>query len=238
MPYIPLKHSADDRIEINLGLWKASEQEDYFLSRLNIYENEAKILQRITHPVKRLEWLSSRLALKELLKINHKVESLNFQTGKPYLSDYSHNICYSHSNLTAAVIASTYANVAIDLEDLTKNRNLKTRFLFMAPSELAQFEKLGDLRLFFLIWSAKETLYKIYGEKGLAFKDNLLINPEGKPIEQNGTISGIIQVNEHRKEYTIYYRFFSGILLTYTYDADGVPEQGRTWRSREACART
>lgn len=215
MPFIPLK---PENPNISLAMWKVEEDEDFFRSRLNIYENEEQILSRISHPHKRLEWLSSRLCLKELLNITHRVESLNETTGKPYLSDNSFNISYSHSNLYSGAIASTRIPVAMDLEDLSKKRNDRTRFLFMQPEELEWFDKLGDRKLFFLIWSSKETLYKIYGNRGLVFKQDLLIRSETpEELRSEGEISGIIDVNGSRKLYEIHYRFFPGVLLTYTH---------------------
>lgn len=215
MPFISFPDIHD---KVLLGMWKVTETEDYFRSRLNIYENEQRILQGISHPQRRIEWLSSRLCLKELLKISHKVESLNFPTGAPYLSDHSFNISYSHSNMYSGAIASETYPVSMDLEDLSKERNLRTRFLFMHPSELDYFQASNDMRTFFLIWSAKETLYKIYTKRGIVFKENLLINREQKALEQSGTVSGILKADGIEKTYTIYYSFFPGVLLTYTYD--------------------
>ena len=215
MPFIPLDLGHPD---ISLSLWKVEEDEQYFQDRLNIYENEAEILARISHPQKRLEWLSSRLCLKELLKIRHRVESLNENTGKPYLSDFSFHISYSHSNMFSGAIASRNHKVSIDLEDLSKKRNPKTARLFMHPDELEHYHSLGDIKVFFLIWSAKETLYKIYAKKGIAFKHNLLVNPEKDPLKQEGIVTGILKTDEYEKTYDIHYRFFPGVLLTYTFE--------------------
>ena len=215
---MPFRQLPSVHPDVALGMWHVEEDEKYFLDRLSIYENEQRILDKISHPQKRLEWMSSRLCLKELLKITHVVESLNETTGKPYLSDHSFHISYSHSNMYSGAIASEVFPVSIDLEDLSKKRNPKTRFLFMHPSELEHYEEAGDSRLFFLIWSAKETLYKMYAKKGIAFKHNLLINPERKPLEQSGTVLGLLKANGVEKTYTIYYRFFAGVLLTFTYD--------------------
>lgn len=215
MPIIPLDFGHPD---ISLSLWKVEEDEGFFTDRLNIYENEARILSKISHPQKRLEWLSSRLCLKELLKIRHRVESLNENTGKPYLSDFSYNISYSHSNMFSGAIASQLYKVSIDLEDLSKKRNPKTSYLFMHPDELAHYQELGDIKVFFLIWSAKETLYKIYAKKGIAFKHNLLVNPERQPLKQEGIVSGILRTDEYEKTYDIHYRFYPEVLLTYTFE--------------------
>lgn len=218
MPYLPLQQIHPDVI---LGMWRVEESEAYFLSRLNIYENEERILESITHPDKRLEWLSSRLCLKRLLHISHKVESLNENTGKPYLSDNSFNISYTHSNLYSGAIASDKTAVAMDLENLEKERNLETRRMFMSKDEHVLFDESGqDTRLFFLIWSAKETLYKIYGKQGIAFRDNLSIVPPSTGLEQKGQVKGIIRENGFEKEYDVHYQFFPDILLTFTYDSD------------------
>jgi phosphopantetheinyl transferase len=214
MPFIPQETYESD---LFLGLWQVEETEEYFLSRLNIYENEERILASITHPRARLEWLSSRLCLKELLDIRHRVESLNESTGRPYLSDRSFHISYSHTQGYSAAIASVGRRVSIDLENTTKARKTETKYLFMSPDELEWSAQLGDLRAFFLIWSAKETLYKIHGNRGLVFKENLIVNPERKHLEQYGTVSGIIRENGKIKEYPICYRFFPDTILTYTF---------------------
>ena len=223
MPFIQLE-PADQAL--SLAIWQVEESEEFFRDRLNIYENEEAILGKISHPHKRLEWLSSRLCLKELLKIRHKVESLNEQTGKPYLSDHSFNISYSHSNLYSGAIASDTLPVSIDLEDLSKKRNPETARLFMHPDELAHYHATGDLNVFFLIWSAKETLYKMYAKKGIAFKHNLLINPELLPLEENGIVRGILRTDEYTKTFPIHYHFLPGVLLTYTF-GDGLQERAQ-----------
>ena len=204
---------------VTLGIWRIVEEEDFFLSKLNIYENEARILSSISHPLKRLEWLSSRLCLKELLNIHHKVESLNRHDGKPYLSDGSYHISYSHSNLVSGAIASTKAWVSIDLEDLTKKRNPETRNLFMCQNELDFFEHSGnDQKVFYLFWSAKETLYKIHPDRGLIFRENLILMPESTGLKQKGKLKGIIAKDGITREYEICYEFFPDFILTYTLD--------------------
>ena len=127
--------------------------------------------------------------MKELLKIvdNVRVESLNNTNGKPYLTNNSHYISYTHSNFYSAAIASLDAEVGIDIEYLKHKRNLRTRFLFMNESELAYFDENPLFELFLLIWSAKETIYKLYGQ-GVAFKDNILIDFEDFELSDNGIL--------------------------------------------------
>ena len=94
---MPFLHFDTDNSDLNIGLWRVEETEMFFLTRLKLFEHEWQKLSTISHPQKRLEWLSSRLCLKEILKISNQdqVQSLNKPTGKPYLSSESHAISYS-----------------------------------------------------------------------------------------------------------------------------------------------
>jgi phosphopantetheinyl transferase len=221
MPFIPVESYIAG---VSLGLWRISEPESFFLGRLSLYENEVRRLEEISHPMARLEWLSSRLCLKELLKINHEVESLNFLDGRPYLSDHSYRISYSHSTKYAAAIASKQKAVAIDLEYLKRNRNLETRFLFMNDEELEAYEESRQRLLFFLIWSSKETLYKVYGKRGIAFKHNIHIDVKNVEFGRKGKLNGSVTENGLRSEYEIHYRFYPELVLTYTASLVREPE--------------
>ncbi|MEM6263708.1 MAG: 4'-phosphopantetheinyl transferase superfamily protein [Bacteroidota bacterium] len=198
------------------GLWRIEEDEAFFLERLNLYENERVRLSGIKHPQKRLEWLSSRLCLKQLLQISYRVESLNQQNGKPYLSDNSHHISYSHSRKYSAVIASDRRDVAIDIETLDRRRNLETRFLFMNPYELAYFDDHNrDEHIFFLIWSAKETLFKIIGKRGISLRQHIALNLDQLSLVRNGILSGTVLDGEERQSFQVHYELLPEYILTY-----------------------
>lgn len=214
MSFIPLNSQIP---QVSIGAWHIEEDEFFFLEQVKLYENEWVRLGQIEHPQKRLEWLSSRLCLKELLKIrNHsRVESLNTQTGKPYLSTNSHFISYTHSTKYSAAIASTECEVGIDLEYLKRKRNLKTRYLWMNEDEIAFFDQQPSQRLFLLMWSAKETLYKILGQ-GFAFKHHLGLDMSNFVMNDNGSIPALVQREDFCKHFTIRYHFCPEFVLTYT----------------------
>ena len=216
MSFIPLNSQIP---HVSIGAWHIEEEEFYFLERVKLYENEWNRLGEIEHPQKRLEWLSSRLCLKELLKIRDlsRVESLSTQSGKPYLSTNSHFISYTHSTKYSAAIASTQCEVGIDLEYLKRKRNPKTRFLWMNDVELAYYEQHPDHQLFLLMWSAKETLYKIVGQ-GFAFKQNLALEMENFEMQRNGFLSATVKKDDFEKHYLISYQFCPEFVLTYTSD--------------------
>lgn len=217
MPYLPLHTNLPG---VDLGLWQVEEEEIFFLTRLKLYENEWKRLSLISHNQKRLEWLSSRLCMKELLKISNtqRVEALNSHNGKPYLSDYSYRISFSHSNKYSAAIASRQSEVGIDLEYLLRKRNKETRFLFMNQVELDAFHARQSHELFLLMWSAKETIYKIFGERGTSFKDHIHLDISQLEEKPNGILPAIVHKNDLEKRYEIHYSISAEYLLTYTCD--------------------
>ncbi len=199
-----------------IGLWRIEEDEQFFTERLNLYERELERLSSIKHPQKRLEWLSSRLCLKELLKIDQPVESLNQWNGKPYLSDNSHHISYTHSENYAAVIASSAGSVAIDIEARAKTRNPETRRLFMNPAENTIYENDPDEMLFLTLWSAKETLFKIVGQKGISLRKHIAIDIQHFENKNNGMLTGTVLKDDLEHLYNVYYEICPDFVLTYT----------------------
>jgi 4'-phosphopantetheinyl transferase EntD len=70
-----------------------------------------------------------------------------------------------------------------------------------------------------LIWSAKETLYKLYNKKELDFKKHLIIEPFSLVQTENCFIGNIIKDNLHKKQ-KIHFKFYEQIVLTYTSEND------------------
>lgn len=215
MPFLPIETEIDG---LRLGAWRIEEDELFFLTQLKLYDSEWTTLSQITHPHKRLEWLSSRLCMKHILNIGHKdrIQSLSASSGKPYLSDGSHRISYTHSHLYAAAIASSVHEVGIDIEYLLKRRNIRTRFLFMNPDELAFYEKHNCFEAFILVWSAKETIYKTFGQAGLSFKNHIHLDLNETELKSHGSVTAKIEYPGRSCQYNIFYRFFPEFLLTYT----------------------
>ncbi len=216
MPFISIQSVLP---EVTIGAWHITEGELFFLEQVKLYENEWKRLARIAHPVKRLEWLSSRLCMKQLLQISDfsRTESLNLETGKPYLSNNDHYISYTHSSHYSAAIASEGCEVGIDIEFLGRKRNPKTRFLWMNEEELAFYDQHPESPFFILAWSAKETVFKLFGS-GVAFKHNIAIHVEDLELGENGILDVTVNMEKTQKNYSIAYAIHSDFLLTYTRD--------------------
>ncbi len=214
MPFIPLDSKISDT---SLGIWRIEEDELFFLERVKLYENEWVRLSKITHPQKRLEWLSSRLCLKVLLEISDKnrVESLNNESGKPYLSNNQSFISYSHSGNYSAAIASPKREVGVDIEYLGRKRNLRTRHLFMNQPELDWFDSINSFEAFILIWSAKETVYKIVGE-GYSFKENIFMQTADLKLNREGILSSLVKKDNEEHKLDVNYIIHEDFILTYS----------------------
>jgi 4'-phosphopantetheinyl transferase len=154
------------------GLWRIEEEEALLAAEVP----HDVVSDRLSNPLKRLEFLAGRALIKALLATwtlpYHGVRKDLF--GKPFLVGSDIHISLSHSYPYVAAILHRCKNVGIDLEQP------KTKLLRIAPRILAAVELQDageDVVKHCVYWCAKETLIKIYGKKDLIFSKNLLIEP-------------------------------------------------------------
>lgn len=124
---------------------------------------------RCVHMKRQHEWLASRWALRAGLQINDEV--LYASTGKPRLE--RQELSFSHCLPVAGALVHP-ANAGMDIQsNHPKLLTLKTRFAH--ADELADAEASEDeLSYVTLLWSAKEALFKCYGED-LPFAEGIRI---------------------------------------------------------------
>src|ERR1700716_2841442 len=147
--------------ETRFGIWKIEETEQFFLSNVPIQP-------QVSHPHKRLQHLAGRLLLRflypafpyELIRIA--------DTRKPFLANEEFHFSISHCGDYAAAIVSKSKRVGIDIEiPSPKVERIKNKFL--SQHELDKFNNTlptTDSRLLTLLWSAKEAVFKWYGDGG------------------------------------------------------------------------
>ncbi|MEO1053427.1 MAG: 4'-phosphopantetheinyl transferase superfamily protein [Bacteroidota bacterium] len=213
MPLLKLeKINADS----HWALWQIDESVDELVSQ-QIEKGKSDFEEcAIRHENKQKEWLAGRLALKALVEeLGYEYHGIfKDEYGKPFLINHPNlHISLSNSFPFAAAIISTKKQVGIDLE------TVKEKLKALAPKFLNQEEydmAIGDVRKLCICWSAKETLYKIYGRKRLAFKENLRVAPF--TIADSGTIEGQIVLNGHNEIYPIKYSIDDYFIVTYNID--------------------
>lgn len=130
--------------------------------------------------------------------------------GKPFVKDSSLHISVSHSHDRLAIMVNTEEATGIDIELIRKNVvNIKTKFL--GPAEL---EDAGDhVEKLLVYWAAKETLYKIYGLKEVAFIENLFVEPF--EYTDQGQLTGHIRLEQFNKRFALQYQEMNGYILVY-----------------------
>lgn len=131
--------------------------------------------------------------------------------GKPYFESSNHKISISHAGEFAAFQLKENEDCGIDMEELTERiKRIATKFVRSDEEELMNL----GLNGLYLIWCAKEAMYKYYGLKALDFKANMkvdFINVEG-----SGSFIGHIKKGDYYKRLVLDYSFFENYLMVNT----------------------
>lgn len=146
------------------SIWKIEEPESFFTSRIS------KISAK-KNPIHALEFLASRFLLTELIT-NFQEEDLQFdQKGKPFLNNSKQHLSISHSFPYVAISLSSQ-NTGIDIQVYReKIITIQSKFLTAEEQKLVQ----NNVQNLTLAWTAKEAVFKWFGEGGLDFKQHMPI---------------------------------------------------------------
>ncbi len=160
------------------AIWCITEEEDDLRSSLPSADQAA--LDVLTHPTRRLEWLAARCLAQQLTQAaGYAYEGIDKdEFGRPWLINCPLRISLSHAFPRAAALLSPPARpqapVGIDLER-ARPEVIRLAPRFLHPDELAAAH--GDWAALRLLWSAKEALYKIHGERQLDLRRDLRVAP-------------------------------------------------------------
>jgi phosphopantetheine--protein transferase-like protein len=157
-----------------------------------------------------IHWLAGRVMLRTLLGTSRFIEVKEDEFGKPYLSDFDFELSITHSYDYAGVMISK-SKVGVDIEKMKKNLlNLAPKFL--SEDELLMLDEHNSLKQLYVFWCVKESLYKLYGKKELAFKENIkIIDPYVNSIVK----AEIVKNNYHKQFQVRYEEFVHGYMLAY-----------------------
>lgn len=173
---MPFAHTVSFEPAGELVLWKVEETPVWFREHLSLSKGLWHDFHQISAQNVRVQWLASRFALQQVAKVP-ELELRKDHFGKPHLANDHRFMSISHCQGYAAAIAAE-APVGIDVELVSPRvQRIKDRFLSEKEQQI-----LGptDAALM-LAWSAKESVYKMHGEKKLLFKEQMLI--EGKDAD-------------------------------------------------------
>ncbi len=204
------KHIAPDKYT-RLGIWKIEEPVEELKSMVTLTSRDYLKLESFKQEKRKKEWLCCRILTRELT--GKKNTEVNYNAlNKPFIA--GHFISFSHTFGYAAVITSKTGKVAIDIEKYRK-QVIKVKHRFLSTKEIETLEPGTDIKKLSLLWSAKESLYKIQDSIGISFLNS--IHVANVKFKNNGIMDGTIGTLISKNTYPVYYLMENDYVLTYIY---------------------
>jgi 4'-phosphopantetheinyl transferase len=194
-----------------LGVWKIEEDLDTLLSLVVLDTDEKKKYKGFNSNSRKLEFLSVRALLAELL--GKEAGIVYNKNNKPFLKDGSRFISISHSHKLTAILLSTNEKVGIDLEYMSSNIGA---FAFKFLNRKEKVTKDSDSKRYhlYLHWCAKEALYKICDKEGISIRNNITIEPF--IVKDSGEIRGEVHTNKINESFDLYYSKYDNYAIVWT----------------------
>jgi len=170
---MPLLFKTRKTPSVHTAVWKITEREGELLKLLpELTPSDSGFLDKISWQPRRMEWLASRVLLQHMTGLYPEV-TYN-KNGQPEMGGCADHISISHTRGYAAVALSPFFTPGIDIErPSSRIRKVKDRFLNQLEKDFIENEATQSG----LIWCAKEAIFKKTGQKGLNFRENILISP-------------------------------------------------------------
>ncbi len=192
-----------------MGIWKMTETVGELEAMYPMKDDEVAIYNGFKNDRRRMEWLSTRLLLAEL--VDHDVEICYRDSGKPYLSDQSWCISITHTLGYVGIRLASHP-VAIDMEYKSK-RVLNILDRFVSKREEKFIDQNDVITSALIIWSAKETLYKLFDFQDVLFDEHLYIS--NLTLGTSGRFRGTVEKDGFRAEVRLNFKVFDDLILVY-----------------------
>jgi len=207
---MPFKHTTTFEPGGELILWEVKESVKWFYERMTLSKKLEMEFRSIRADGIRLQWVASRFILQQLAR-NAVLELEKDNFGKPHFEHDTRFISLSHCQGYAAAISADVA-VGIDVE-LVSGRVQKIKNRFLSDEELILLGESDEMLM--LAWSAKEAVYKMYGQKGLIFKTDMTI----QAIDSIGQeLILFLSCDGTNLQLPINYLFFDGLVVSWVVD--------------------
>lgn len=194
-----------------LGVWKIEEDINTLLGLVSLDNEEKKKYKSFSSTSRKLEFLSVRSLLAELIGKEAKI--VYNKNNKPFLKDGSRFISISHSHNLTAILLSTNEKVGIDLEYMSSNI-AAIAFKFLNWREKVTRENENRRYHLYLHWCAKEALYKICDKEGISVRRNITIQPFN--VEESGEIKGHVHTNKINESFDLFYSKYDNYAIVWT----------------------
>ena len=180
--------------DTKIKLWKLNLGElDYY----ELDEYDSNLIKAKKNQLVREQFLAVRKTL-QLEDPSYKIRYDDL--GKPFINS-DLNISISHSKCLAAIVFSEHNKAGVDIE-LKEIKILNIQNKFLNDSEKLENEYQSNVDYLTMIWTAKESIYKAIGIKGVSFSDNIIV----KNINKN---KGYGYYIDGKEKYKFDLKFFS-----------------------------
>lgn len=206
--------------DTQLGIWRIEEQEDFFLKKVPLKKD-------VTHPYKRLQHLAGRFLLPAMFPDFPLEEILIADTRKPFLEDEKYHFSISHCGNFAAAIVSPEHRVGVDIELVTpRMRTISKKFLNSHESNyLDNWSPISKiyLELTTVLWSAKESIFKWYGNGQVDFRKHILLSGDIVFGADEWITIPFLFTKHPEVKLKVMARIFDGLVLAWV--LDGLPKE-------------
>ena len=198
--------------EFHLGIWRMDESLNALHRLIRISTDDLATLNGFNSEYRKLEWLTTRVLVSQLLSATTEIPIAYNSNGKPRLVNSKYSISISHTKNFVAVLLSEKAHVGIDLETIQPRiEKIAQRFITVQEEQFIETDK--KMIYQHVIWGTKEVLFKIYSKGALNFLENLHVKKF--QLEVQGEIKGEIVKGDVRKEFNVFYEQWDKLMLVY-----------------------
>lgn len=197
--------------ETELAVWKITESVDELKGQLWMFPQEAFKFQS-----RNLQWLASRVLLQTILKDKTDAKQLKVlkqPNGRPFIENLDWNFSMSHSGDFAAVLLCKNKNVGVDIEQVSE-RIKKIARKFINDYEWQYLAGENDLHTMYLIWSAKEAIFKWFGDGSVDFKKHMQVF---FPISDEATEFDAVLLKEKEYNLTVHTQMVEDYRMCWVY---------------------
>jgi 4'-phosphopantetheinyl transferase len=201
-----LLFSKNIRDGLRFAAWHISEGEAFFRDDLPLSVEEAAEIQRHQDPLRSKEWLASRWLLHQLTGHPQRLPIAKDAYSKPFFTGDTNQYCsLSHSRGIVAALLSEH-DCGCDIQVLVdKMPRIAPKFMRSDEFEWVHQRPVNEqFLLIHLFWTAKEAMFKAYGQKEVDFKGHLFIDPFGWTTEDTVVTTGYLKKDQISLEYRLY----------------------------------
>ncbi|WP_066632808.1 4'-phosphopantetheinyl transferase family protein [Labilibacter marinus] len=180
----------------NQGLvvvWKMEESLEELFSMLQLSADDLEKVDSYRLDNRKKEFLTSRCLIKQVINEEPIIEYLD--SGKPILKNKDYRISISHTKGYVAVAFSVGEYAGIDIEHPSE-RVARVYKRFVSEKEAEFIPENQKVEYYTLMWSLKESMYKMYDRKNSIFNVNFICHPFN--LNKEGNISATFSFEDHK----------------------------------------